>query len=396
MLKSDPEAFDVFAKWRDAPTNAFGSKNNPGIISEQDKSRYNLIFDELMKAAEVAKASLVEVDTIELKSMNYSHQYGSRGHRPVDVWVSLCGAGSEDFARMPQVYMIASERGLELGFAISINEDDYHDPKIKSRNRSIVPLINRKLPNQSDARALTLVRELEAGGGWYFNTKARLAPGDDGFAAWGSLSEMFEAIKSSGTSKGGGSVCKFFTIQELIGMDLDETFSRAIQMFHPLLMGCLPNSWESELVATHVELEKLEDKVDFDPSDISDARDKVLREIAQRRGQGKFRRTLLKAYSGKCAISLMAVEAVLEAAHITPYLGVQTNQVSNGLLLRADLHTLFDLNLIKIDPQTMRVKVSPSLEATPYWTYEGRKISLPDRIEDHPSPLALAEHFKLK
>jgi len=104
---------------------------------------------------------------------------------------------------------------------------------------------------------------------------------------------------------------------------------------------------------------------------------------------------LLRAYNGKCAISLTAVEAVLEAAHITPYLGEQTNHITNGILLRTDLHTLFDLNLIKIDPRSMSVRVSPSLEGTPYWNYDGRKISLPIKTDDRPSPLALAEHFKL-
>jgi hypothetical protein len=396
MLAPDPNAFDVFALWRDAPVNAFGSKNNPGVISDQDKARYSLIYDELMQAAEVAKLSISNPETIELKAMNYSHQYGSRGHRPVDVWVSLCGAGSEDFARMPQVYMIASERGLELGFAISINEDDYHDPSVKSRNRTIVPLINRKLPNPSDDEAVMLADELEHDGGWFFNTKARLAPGNEGFAAWSSLSEMLDTTKSNGTSKGGGSICKLFPFDQLLDLDLDTTFSHAIQMFYPLLMGCLPDAWENELVLAQVNIEKLEHKVDFDPTNTEDARDKVLRSIAQRRGQSKFRHKLIKAYDGKCAISQTAVEAVLEAAHITPYLGEQTNHITNGILLRTDLHTLFDLNLLKIDPNNMKVRVSPSLQASPYWVYNGRKVSLPKTPQDRPSPLALAEHYKLE
>jgi hypothetical protein len=282
MLASDPNAFEVFALWRDAPTNAFGSKNNLGVISDQDKARYSLIYDELMQAAETARLSLGNPETIELKTMKYSHQYGLRGHRPVDVWVSLCGAGSEDFARMPQVYMIASERGLELGFAISISEDDYHDQSVKSRNRTIVPLINRKLPNPSDGAAVTLAGELEQDGGWFFNTKARLTPENEGFAAWGSLSELLETTKSSGTSKGGGSICKFFTFDQLPSLDLDTTFSHAIQLFYPFLMGCLPDAWENELVSAQVDIEKLEHKVDFDPTDTEDARDKVLRSIAQR------------------------------------------------------------------------------------------------------------------
>src|ERR1700722_13744752 len=47
---------------------------------------------------------------------------------------------------------------------------------------------------------------------------------------------------------------------------------------------------------------------------------------------------------------VQAIPWVLEAAHITPYMGASTNSLLNGLLLRADIHTLFNLGLISIDP----------------------------------------------
>ncbi|WP_405110931.1 HNH endonuclease [Phaeobacter sp. BS52] len=393
MLKGDQAAFEVFAKWRDAPANAFGSKNNPGVISEQDKARYTLIHDELVEAAEAARSSLPVPETVEIKRMNFSPQYGARGHRPVDVWVSLCGTGSEEFARMPQIYAIASERGLEMGLAISISENDYHDLAVKTRNRTIVPLINRKLPLPEDERAVELSDYLEREGGWHFNSKARLSPGEDGFDEWTSLTDLIETTKISGTDKGGGSICKFFSLEGLESLSLDEEFSRMANAFHPILMGCLPNSWDTQLVATHRKVDELSDEVTFDPSDLTDARDKVLREIAQRRGQKKFRQALLKAYDGACAISQTRVEPVLEAAHITPYLGEYTNHITNGLLLRNDLHTLFDLHLIKINPTSSKVEISSTLAATPYWDYHNRRLSLPHKATDRPSYLALEEHY---
>lgn len=394
MLKDDRASFEVFAKWRDAPANAFGSKNNPGVISEQDKARYTLIHDELVEAAKAARSSLPVPETVEIKRMNYSPLYGARGHRPVDIWVSLCGTGSDEFARMPQIYAIASERGLEMGLAISISEDDYHDLAVKTRNRTIVPLINRKLPLPEDERAVELSKYLEREGGWHFNSKARLSPGEDGFDEWSSLTDLIETTKSSGTDKGGGSICKFFSLEGLESLSLDEEFSRMAKAFHPILMGCLPNSWDTQLVATHRKVDELSDEVTFDPSDLTDARDKVLREIAQRRGQKKFRQALLKAYGGACAISQTRVEPVLEAAHITPYLGEYTNHITNGLLLRNDLHTLFDLHLIKINPTSGKVEISSTLAATPYWRYHNRRLSLPRRATDRPSYLALEEHYK--
>ncbi len=81
----------------------------------------------------------------------------------------------------------------------------------------------------------------------------------------------------------------------------------------------------------------------FDP-DI-DARKRTLVAIAQREGQPAFRQSLLQAYAGTCVISGCTITVLLEAAHIVPYRGPQTNTVGNGLLLRADLHKLFELLL---------------------------------------------------
>lgn len=91
----------------------------------------------------------------------------------------------------------------------------------------------------------------------------------------------------------------------------------------------------------------------FDPAMIEDGRERVAREIAIRRGQAGFRNQLLEAY-GCCAMSGCTVASALEAAHIMPYQGPGTNHPSNGLLLRADLHTLFDLGLLSVDHETLR------------------------------------------
>lgn len=130
---------------------------------------------------------------------------------------------------------------------------------------------------------------------------------------------------------------------------------------------------------------------EFDASSISDAQDRVLRYIARRRGQPGFRRRLLQAYGGRCTVSGCAVEAVLEAAHIVPHRGPKTNHVANGLLLRADLHTLFDLKLIAID-KDMRLLVSPSLAGTFYEEYRGRPITVPGNPHSRPSHKATEEH----
>lgn len=122
-----------------------------------------------------------------------------------------------------------------------------------------------------------------------------------------------------------------------------------------------------------------------------DARLRVLAEIVRRQGQPEFRRRLLVAYGGQCAISGCDAKAALEAAHITPYRGQHTNRTENGLLLRADLHTLFDLHLIAID-RTGAVILSSALAASKYEQFAGRKIRTPRNRRDHPSQDLLARH----
>jgi len=80
--------------------------------------------------------------------------------------------------------------------------------------------------------------------------------------------------------------------------------------------------------------------------------------IMSRRGQVGFRQALLARYQDKCAISKCGTVEALEAAHVVPHSETASYEVCNGLLLRADIHTLFDLYLLSINPQTKLVEVS--------------------------------------
>lgn len=113
------------------------------------------------------------------------------------------------------------------------------------------------------------------------------------------------------------------------------------------------------------------------PADDYDARRRVARQIVARRGQKAFRKSLLDAYGGMCAVTGTAVEAVLEAAHIRPYRGPASNVVPNGLLLRADIHTLFDLALLGVNPDDRTVAISKTLAATPYADLDGHPLHEP-------------------
>lgn len=117
------------------------------------------------------------------------------------------------------------------------------------------------------------------------------------------------------------------------------------------------------------------------PLSLEDARRRIERAIVARQGANTFRTAVMIAFGGRCAVTGYDVSDGLEAAHIVPYRGVHTNAVTNGLLLRADLHTLFDRELIKVDADTFEVSVAPELRASSIGELHGRKLRLPDQPE---------------
>jgi putative restriction endonuclease len=130
----------------------------------------------------------------------------------------------------------------------------------------------------------------------------------------------------------------------------------------------------------------------FESLSDSDLREKTLAMVARRRGQASFRAMLLDAYSGKCCISGCDFVEVLEAAHIAPYRGVHSHHPQNGLLLRADLHTLFDLGHISVSDEYRVMITSKARASFQYQVLEGKKLTLPSNPSMAPSRLALSAH----
>jgi putative restriction endonuclease len=104
--------------------------------------------------------------------------------------------------------------------------------------------------------------------------------------------------------------------------------------------------------------------------------------IHPRLGQGLFRILVTDAYSRRCAITGERTLPVLEAAHIKPYPLVNRHEISNGLLLRADLHKLFDEGYLTVDPQDRRIVVSKRIKeefenGKDYYRLEGLPLREP-------------------
>lgn len=103
-----------------------------------------------------------------------------------------------------------------------------------------------------------------------------------------------------------------------------------------------------------------------------------------RDGQSEFRNLVLEAYR-ICCITACPDDTALQAAHIIPYVNRLSNVLPNGLCLRADIHYLFDRNLIRIDPSYV-VQVSCDIQFAEYRKLQGCKLLLPDLENSFPSP----------
>jgi putative restriction endonuclease len=119
-----------------------------------------------------------------------------------------------------------------------------------------------------------------------------------------------------------------------------------------------------------------------------------------RLGQGAFRVLVTEAYQKRCAITGERTLPVLEAAHIQPFAVAGPHRVSNGLLLRSDLHILFDRGYITVTPE-LRVEVSKRIRAEfengkDYYIHHGKPLLVtPTTAMDRPDAAFLKWHNEM-
>jgi putative restriction endonuclease len=150
--------------------------------------------------------------------------------------------------------------------------------------------------------------------------------------------------------------------------------------------------FDDEGISVSAEPAKIDEVPDFDPNSVRDGREKIMTAINKRRGGKKFRKSLIEAYSGRCAMTGCITLETLQAAHIKPYMGVETNHVQNGMLLRSDIHDLFDCRKVAVDTNNWRWIVHTSVTDPIYRMYHGSTLYLPVDDDKKPSKVALDEH----
>lgn len=126
---------------------------------------------------------------------------------------------------------------------------------------------------------------------------------------------------------------------------------------------------------------------DIAPKDDEDRRQLYARRV--RRGQSRFRKALLTLYSNQCAFTGVREDRALEACHVLPHAETGNNQLDNGLILRADIHTLFDLRLATVANDGITVRIDTSRVSDPEFTRLDKVIQRRAAVtEQHRSILA--------
>ena len=118
--------------------------------------------------------------------------------------------------------------------------------------------------------------------------------------------------------------------------------------------------------------------------------------LEPRRGQGAFRLMVMDAYGRRCAVTGEKTLPVLEAAHIRPFRETESHEVTNGILLRTDIHRLFDQGYVTVTPD-LRFRVSSRIRdqfhnGLIYYDLHERPIRIPEEARQQPDLHALEWH----
>lgn len=118
--------------------------------------------------------------------------------------------------------------------------------------------------------------------------------------------------------------------------------------------------------------------------------------IRPRLGQGAFRVLVTDIYNRRCAVTRERTLPALEAAHIRPYGDGGAHKARNGLLLRRDIHSLFDAGYVTVTPG-LHFEVSHRIReefenGRGYYALHGQLVGTPDDAEQKPDPTQLSWH----
>jgi 5-methylcytosine-specific restriction protein B len=216
-------------------------KSKYSDLSPDERSAYERVHRALEVLGSAVREALKIGGPYNLKmTSGFNLKSGIRGFLPKDLWFAVSNDRNDAFEGMPQLFMIASSRGLEYGFAASIHPIDFSTQKIKQRFRAVAPEIFKELPLPGSEEAVALQASLASEGGWFFRRKTRLEPNISDFE---SLDEWLSFLKSrAGSEWAAGSISRYVLVDDLKNPDfnLRSLMQQMAAVFAPLMASATP------------------------------------------------------------------------------------------------------------------------------------------------------------
>jgi hypothetical protein len=200
--------------WRDiALIRQSRRRSKYNQLTIEERSVYERVHNSLSVLGAAVQKKLGAYGAYGLKlTSGFSTRTGVRGYLPNDLWFGVYNERNMVASvGNPQLFMVASHRGIEYGFAASIHPARFSDRAVRERVRREAPRIFAALPDAGSERAIELQKKLA--NGWYFRRRARLRPNAQEFP---SLDAWLSFLKSPlGAQWAAGCVSRYLFMQDL-------------------------------------------------------------------------------------------------------------------------------------------------------------------------------------
>lgn len=203
-------------------------------LSDEIRGAYQRVQDALVELGESLSTLLKTIKPVTVRPTAdfYPYRSGVRGWLPKDVWIAVYPTENKDaLAGNPQLFIIASERGLELGYGASVSPADFSNTHAKNAIRKAAPLIFDALPRPGSEESKALSEKIIASGRWCFRKKHRLPAGRD----FETLDDWLQYLQSpAGHGNAAGTISRYIGRSEIDQTDLETEIVEMVDLFEPL------------------------------------------------------------------------------------------------------------------------------------------------------------------
>ena len=152
-------------------------KSKYADLTDSERDAYIRITKALKFYGNAVVAHLGSDDYTVLFTSGFHLRSGVRGYVPKDLWFGVnAKENASKWVGCPQIFMIVSERGIELGFGPATHPSGFSNSNLKSQMRTVAPQIFSLLPAPNDELALNIAQKLSDDGKWHFRSQTRLTP----------------------------------------------------------------------------------------------------------------------------------------------------------------------------------------------------------------------------